>query len=87
MTGVEENLSILVMESSIAAGYRTTIRINLNSTLLPLKATLVWMDPPNTIMSSKMLLNNLDLQVTQTLTGTVYHGNGIQGDEYNNVSL
>ena len=45
------------------------------------------MDPENSGLSTKMLLNNLDLQVTEVSTGKVYYGNGIQDDEYNNVSI
>lgn len=44
------------------------------------------MDPENSVLSTKMLLNNLDLQVTRVSDGQVFYGNGIQGDEYNNVS-
>jgi hypothetical protein len=43
------------------------------------------MDPDNTVMSHKMLLNNLDLKVI-TPSGDILHGNNIAGDEVNNVS-
>lgn len=50
----------------------------------PLKATLVYMDPANTVMSSKMVINNLDLIVTDPL-GNSYYGNSLAGDDINNV--
>jgi hypothetical protein len=56
-----------------------------NNISKPFKATIVWMDPPNAGMSSKMLLNNLDLKVI-TPSGDVLHGNNVPGDEVNNVS-
>jgi len=42
------------------------------------------MDPPNTVASAKLLLHDIDLTVTAP-DGTVYYGNGVAGDEVNNV--
>lgn len=50
----------------------------------PFKATLVYMDPANTMMSTKMLINNLDL-IVEDPDGNIYYGNGIAGDDINNV--
>lgn len=50
-----------------------------------MKATIVWMDPTNAVMTNRMLLNNLDLRVI-TPTGLILYGNNIPGDEVNNVS-
>lgn len=44
------------------------------------------MDPDNSILSEKLLLNNIDLRVVSP-TGTVYYGNNLAGDEINNVSF
>jgi hypothetical protein len=49
-----------------------------------LKLTIVWMDPPNSVISAKMLLNDLDLRVIDP-NGQVYYGNGVNGDDINNV--
>lgn len=49
-----------------------------------LKLTIVWMDPPNTVLSAKMLLNDLDIRVIDP-SGQVYFGNGENGDDINNV--
>jgi hypothetical protein len=45
---------------------------------------MVYMDPANTIMSSKMVLNNLDL-IVEDPSGNLYYGNGLAGDDINNV--
>lgn len=42
------------------------------------------MDPANTMMSTKMLINNLDL-IVEDPNGNIYYGNGIAGDDINNV--
>ena len=42
------------------------------------------MDPPNSVMSTKMLINNLDL-IVQDPFGNTYYGNNIAGDDLNNV--
>lgn len=42
------------------------------------------MDPVNTIVSEKILLSDIDLQVISP-TSVVYYGNNREGDEYNNV--
>lgn len=86
LSGVEDNLYTIITESSITAGYRITYTVSVSSSTLPLKATLVWMDPVNSAITTKMLLNDLDLQVKYVPSSTVYYGNGIQRDEYNNVS-
>jgi hypothetical protein len=51
---------------------------------LPLRATIVWIDPVNVMWSSKGLLNDLDLIVTSP-SGIVYYGNNITADEFNPV--
>lgn len=42
------------------------------------------MDPDNSIISEKLLLNNIDLRVVDP-TKKVYYGNNVAGDEINNV--
>ena len=51
---------------------------------LPLRATIVWIDPVNVMWSSKGLLNDLDLIVTSP-SGVMYYGNNITADEFNPV--
>jgi hypothetical protein len=84
--GIEDNLQIVIDESSISAGYRITYTVQVTSATLPFKVTLAWMDPMNSVITSKMLLNDLDLQIREVSTSSISYGNGIQGDEDNNVS-
>jgi hypothetical protein len=85
--GIEDQLQIILDESLISSGYRMTYTVQVTSpATLPLKVTLVWMDPLNSAITTKMLLNNLDLQIREVSTSKTFYGNGVQGDEYNNVS-
>lgn len=53
----------------------------------PLRFTLVWTDPPGNPGASVKLVNDLDLIVTNTVTGEVYIGNNIpQGSDFNDVT-
>jgi hypothetical protein len=45
----------------------------------------VWMDPPNSIISGKLLLHDLDIKVTSPNGATTYFGNNNPADEVNNV--
>lgn len=72
------------METTIFAYQEITHTVNINANTRPFKATIVWMDPDNAIMTSRMLLNNLDLRVISP-TGETLYGNNIAGDEVNNV--
>jgi subtilisin-like proprotein convertase family protein len=46
----------------------------------PLRITLVWTDPPGNPAASLKLVNNLDLVVTNLVTGEVFFGNDIPAD-------
>ena len=65
--------------SALATGDRHTYTLNLatNADYLPLRATLVWTDPPGDPNAAIKLVNNLDLVVTNLDTGAVYYGNDI----------
>jgi hypothetical protein len=61
---------------------------------LPLKITLVWTDPPGEPRGHKALVNDLDLEVEEISTGSIFKGNvfekgfsivGGNFDEYNNI--
>jgi hypothetical protein len=83
--GIEEILHLQVMESVLFPYQEMVHTVTISSSSRPLKATLVWMDPDNSYLSTRMLLNNLDLRVV-TPQGGVLYGNNIAGDEVNNVS-
>lgn len=62
--------------------------VTVNSSSRPLKATAVWMDPINSVLSDKMLLHDLDLVLTDPDGKTMYgNANGYfpRADENNNV--
>jgi len=82
--GVEDVMEIYVVEACLSAEQSYTHTLQIGGSTRPFKATLVYMDPANTIISTKMLLHNLDLTV-EDADGNVYYGNGIAGDDVNNV--
>ncbi len=82
--GIEDILRIHVSEVIIGSLQVYTTKIRIGDSSRPFKASLVYMDPANTIMSTKMLINNLDL-IVEDPSGNVYYGNGMAGDDVNNV--
>lgn len=50
-------------------------RISMTGTNAPLRLTLVWTDPPGNPSASTKLVNDLDLVVSNTVTGEVFFGN------------
>lgn len=83
--GIEEILEVHVIEMSVTTMQQFTHTVTVGDASRPFKATLVWMDPTNSAVTQKMLINNLDLEVEETTTGTVYYGNGNGADDVNNV--
>jgi hypothetical protein len=73
-----------VVETSISAYQEIVHVVQVTDTSRPFKATIVWMDPVNSIISEKLLLNNLDLKV-QLPDNSLKYGNNLAGDETNNV--
>lgn len=64
-----------------------TYSVSVTSSASPFKATISWMDPPNSVYASKQLLNNIDLTVL-TPSGSMYYGNGNSaGDSVNNAEM
>jgi len=74
-------------DGSISSSTTVSYTFHLISTAEPLKATLVWCDPPNSVGASSQLLHDLDLTITDDTTSTTYYSNGNSGnsDEDNNV--
>jgi hypothetical protein len=82
---IEDVLEVHVVELSLSPNMEYVHTVTVGDNSRAFKATLVWMDPTNSAVTAKMLINNLDLQVEETSTGTVYYGNGNGGDDTNNV--
>ena len=58
--------------------------VNIKDSSIPLRATIVWIDPLNVMWATKNLLNDLDLIVTSPF-GNVTYGNNVSSDEFNPV--
>jgi subtilisin family serine protease len=52
-----------------------TITVDEDGQTLPLRATLVWTDPPGNPAAGVKLVNDLDLIITNNVTGEIYLGN------------
>ncbi|HEU5124491.1 MAG TPA: S8 family serine peptidase [Verrucomicrobiae bacterium] len=57
-----------------------TVTLDPKAVNLPLRATLVWTDPPGNPVAGIKLVNDLDLIVTNLTDKSVYYGNDIQPD-------
>jgi subtilisin family serine protease/subtilisin-like proprotein convertase family protein len=66
-------------ENSLATSqhHTWTLTVSSNAVFLPLRATLVWTDPPGNPGAGIKLVNDLDLVVTNLDTGEVFLGNNI----------
>ena len=82
-------LSLWCSDSEVvASGGHVSYTFHVVSAAQPLKATLVWFDPPNAVGAAKQLLHDLDLTVRDETTGTTFYSNGATSagqDELNNV--
>ncbi len=63
---------------SISSGATLSFTFHVTSSAQPLKATLVWYDPANSVSAAKQLLNDLDLTVYYGTTNTIYYSNGVK---------
>jgi hypothetical protein len=88
-TPAKDGASLWVTDSgSLLSGKSISYTLHLVSAAQPLKATLAWYDPANSVSASKQLLHDLDLTITDESTGHVYYSNGKTAstqDELNTV--
>jgi hypothetical protein len=77
---IEEVLDLYVEELEVQSRQEVRYTVIVQDNTRPLKVTIVWMDPVNHIISSRLLLHDLDLQIIAP-SGEVYHGNNQPGDE------
>jgi hypothetical protein len=82
-TGIETVLDLFVEEITMKPLNTITYTVTITDTTRPVKATIVWMDPPNSIISGKMLLHNIDLKIIGN--GVTTYGNNNAKDDMNNV--
>lgn len=75
-----------------ANGQEYLIRVAAVDPALPLRITLVWTDAPGAPGANPALVNDLDLEVTETSSGNVYKGNvfengfSVTGDDFDNLN-
>ncbi len=65
----------------LSTGESRSYQLNLNSNLTsaPFRITLVWTDPPGNPTGAAKLVNDLDLMVSNLITGEVIYGNDFDG--------
>jgi hypothetical protein len=78
--GIDEVLDLYVEELMMESLQEVTYSVVVQDASRPLKVTLVWMDPVNHIITSRLLLHDIDLRVISP-SGAVHHGNNQPGDE------
>lgn len=81
------SLSLYVNDITLASQATTTVSLSVASSSLPLKVTICWMDPKNTVGAAKQLLNNIDLTVTGPSGDVSYGNNIVTGDTLNNAEM
>jgi subtilisin-like proprotein convertase family protein len=75
--------------NSVATGQSKSWNISLsgNAQDVPVRVTLVWTDPPGNPGAAIKLVNNLDLVVSNAVTGEIYYGNDIRtGSDFTHAS-
>lgn len=91
--GTEATWPIVFFEqdstTALATGqsHTRTLMLKANAQFYPLRVTLVWTDPPGNPAASLKLVNDLDLIVSNRVTGEIYIGNNIPaGSDFNDVT-
>lgn len=78
--GISEGLDLYVEELTVRSLQEVRYSVEVADKSRPLKVTVVWMDPVNHVISSRLLLHDLDLTVISP-SGEVLYGNNQPGDE------
>jgi subtilisin family serine protease/subtilisin-like proprotein convertase family protein len=71
-------------ENALATGEHRSWNLTLNTNearALPLRLSLVWTDPPGNPSAGIKLVNDLDLIVSNTVSGEIFYGNDFKPDE------
>ena len=71
-------------ENALATGDHRSWNLTLNTNearALPLRLSLVWTDPPGNPSAGIKLVNDLDLIVSNTVSGEIFYGNNFKPDE------
>ena len=80
------NASVMLVDRiAFSEGSSYTVKVTVTNSV-PLAVQLVWTDYPGTEGAEKALVNDLDLIVSNAVTGAVWYGNGVDGgDRVNTV--
>lgn len=70
---------LIGLGGTLATGEALTFRLQMTATNAPLRLSLVWTDPAGNPVSSSKLVNDLDLVVSNTVSGEVFFGNDLEG--------
>ena len=76
VTGDDKPLAA-VEGSGLATGEAATLKLDVTQTNAPLRLSLVWTDPPGNPAASTKLVNDLDLVLSNTVSGEVFFGNDL----------
>ncbi len=71
-------------EDALSTGEQRSWNLTLNTNgarALPLRLSLVWTDPPGNPSAGIKLVNDLDLVVSNTVSGEIFYGNNFRPDE------
>ncbi len=79
-TGDTRRLAILDQTTGLSTGGYQEFQVQVNDTVPPLRAALVWTDTAAAVGSNPNIVNNLDLQITDPY-GTYYRGNQMSGGQ------
>lgn len=74
--------------NSLATDFAHAYAVDVNPavTNVPLRVTLTWSDPPGNPNAARKLVNDLDVILSNNVTGEIYRGNTYDGDgEYSKV--
>ncbi len=76
-TAGDKEIAYVGSDVGLGTGEVGRFRVNLKEagTNVPLRLTLVWTDPPGNPVASAKLVNDLDLIVSNTVSGEVFFGN------------
>ena len=69
----------------LASGERFSRCVRVRSAAQPLRATLVWSDPPASMLAAHALVNDLDLLVSDEAGGATHGNHGAGADTVNNA--
>jgi hypothetical protein len=78
---------LFVNEIQLSNHSHVNLTVQILGSTSPLKVTICWMEPPNSLMAARQLLNDVDLTVTDPHGVTWFGNNFTGGDEVNTAEI